>query len=280
MTNQAPHTNGLESASTTLRWFRQWWWLCIVIGAAVLIVGWKESRCQVDAEQCRAYYTAQDSRRPGLSINSNAAEQEAINAACEPNSYFCRLFSAANLPTWFLVFIGIGATWAALRTLGMIERQTGVLTESQRPRIVAEAAQSPRETFADTDAPRVVLRVTNRGSTPAADYTYESWIEVLPDTAGNFTGAADHFKFGTKSVLYPNSPFTINIPLRNGVNDQDRSEVGKLRKYVCVRLHVEYQDPFIAQRRCHADFGFYIIPNGFGFLSKHNGVGYEDSKET
>jgi len=155
-----------------------------------------------------------------------------------------------------------------------------VLTESQRPRIVADAAQSPRETFADTDAPRVVLSVTNRGSTPATDYTYESWIEVLSDTIGNFTSAADYFKFGTKSVLYPNSSHSINIPLRNGVSDEDRFEVGKLRKYVCVRLRVEYQDPFIVRRRCHADFGFYIIPNGFGFLSKHNGIGYEDSKET
>jgi len=48
---------------------------------------------------------------------------KAIAAACEPNGYFCRLVDAANLPTLLLVFVGIGAIWAALKTLDTIKRQ-------------------------------------------------------------------------------------------------------------------------------------------------------------
>jgi len=166
----------------------------------------------------------------------------------------------------------------AIRTLKAIESQTRVLSESQRPRIVADAAHDPSKTFADQEARRVVLEVVNKGLMPATEYTYESWIEVLPDTSGDFTAAADHFKFEVTSVLYPDSPQRVNIPLRGGVSEADFDEVRQLRKYVCVRLRVEYKDPFVPKRRCHANFGFYLLPGGLGFLDKHNGVGYEDKK--
>jgi hypothetical protein len=113
---------------------------------------------------------------------------------------------------------------------------------------------------------------------PATSYRYESWIEVLPDTSGAFTDAADHFKSDSPSVLYPDSPQRVNIPLRAGISEEDAIHVSKLRKHVCVRLYVEYQDPFISNRRSYANFGFHMIPGGLGFLERHNGVGYEDKK--
>jgi hypothetical protein len=182
---------------------------------------------------------------------------------------------------WFgaiLAVVGIVGILAAYRTLKAIESQTHVLSESQRPRIVADAGDDPSKTFADQDARRVVLRVVNKGLTPATEYRYESWIEVLPDTSGDFTADADHFKCDVISVLYPDAPRRINVPLRGGVSEADFHEIRKLRKYVCVRLFVEYKDPFIPTRRCYANFGFYLLPNGLGFLDKHNGVGYEDKK--
>jgi len=109
------------------RWVKKWWWLCLVIGATILVIGWKERRCQIQAEKCRADYAAQESRLFGFSVDGNAAEEDAIDAACEPNSYFCRLFSAANLPTVLLVFVGFGGIWAAIRTLRAIERQAGIM---------------------------------------------------------------------------------------------------------------------------------------------------------
>ena len=152
-----------------------------------------------------------------------------------------------------------------------------VLMESQRPRIVANAAEEPSKTFVE-DTPRVKLMVTNKGPLPATEYRYESWIEILPDTSGDFTAAADNHKDNVTSVLYPGSPQAINIPLRKGISKEELFEVRKLRKHVCVRLCVEYKDPFVANRRCNANFGFYLIPGGLGFLEKHNSVGYKDKE--
>lgn len=114
-----------------MRWTKQRWWLIVVILAiALVIIGREEERCQTQVEKCRASYAAQalSEKLPiNISVNQKASEQEAIAAACEPNGYFCRLFGPANLPTVLLVLIGIGATWAALRTLWAIERQAALM---------------------------------------------------------------------------------------------------------------------------------------------------------
>jgi hypothetical protein len=259
-----------------MKWIKAWGLLILALVATSGVIGWKEKRCQFRAYQCRANYTAQLS--PRLAANEQASAQQAIAAACEPNGYFCHLFNAANLPSMLLVLIGAGGTFAALRTLRAIESQTGVLIEGQRPRIVATAYGDLLDTLADPDAPRITLRVVNKSSTPATDYRYESWIEVLTPPFEDFTVAADHFSSDVKSVLYPDTPQSINVPIRGGITPEDFREVRKLRKIVCVRLYVEYADPFIANRRCYANFGFEILPKGLGFLKKYNGVGYEDQK--
>jgi hypothetical protein len=103
-----------------MRWLKKWWWLLLAIIAIACVIGWEEKHCQTQAEQCRAEYSQQarsDRSSFWLTPDQHAAEQEAITAACEPNSYFCRFFGAANLPTVFLVFIGAFGTWAALKTL-------------------------------------------------------------------------------------------------------------------------------------------------------------------
>jgi hypothetical protein len=263
-------------------WIKKWSWLLIIILAISLIVGWKEKRCQSQAYQCGAAYAAEsqsESLTRALTVDQQASEQEGIAAACEPNGYFCRLFSAANLPSMLLVLVGLGGIYAAIRTLRAIESQTSVLSESQQPRIIAEAGEHPNTTLSEkSETPRVVLKVTNKGPTSATNYIYESWIEILPDTSGDFTAGADYYENKVVSVLYPDAPQKINIPLRGGISEEDRRLVRDLKKHVCIRLRVEYQDPFITTRRCYADFGFYVLPDAFGFLSKHNGVGYEDKK--
>ena len=114
---------------------RKWWLVVIVLAIALLVAGWGEKRCQDQAYQCRATYEAQSqSERIAvpLTVGQQASEQQAIAAACEPNGYFCRLLSAANLPTVILVFIGIGGVWAALRTLNAIRME---FVATHRPRI-------------------------------------------------------------------------------------------------------------------------------------------------
>ena len=86
---------------------KKWMPLCIlIIVIALIAMVWVGERCQARAAKCRADYAAQESRAFGFSVNGNAADQDAINAACEPDSYLCRLFPAANLPTWLLVLVG------------------------------------------------------------------------------------------------------------------------------------------------------------------------------
>lgn len=106
------------------------WWLFPVILAIALVIWWKEERCQSQTYQCRANYTAKLS---GVKPNEEAAEQQAIAAACEPDSYFCRLFSATNLPSVLLVLIGFGGIWAAIETLRAIKTE---LVLNQRPKIL------------------------------------------------------------------------------------------------------------------------------------------------
>ncbi|HEY0701158.1 MAG TPA: hypothetical protein VGD60_00175 [Candidatus Acidoferrales bacterium] len=52
--------------------------------------------------------------------------------AYQPPHYWYRVFDAPNFPTIMLVFIGIGATWAALRTLRSLERQVEAQVNSER----------------------------------------------------------------------------------------------------------------------------------------------------
>ena len=210
--------------------------------------------------------------------NQKTFSEKENGARNNGESYVSRLIAPENLPNIGLFLAGIVGIFVAIRTLKAIESQTRVLVEGQRPRIVATANGNPIQTLADPHARRVQLEVLNKGSMPATDYSYESWIEVLPFPFEDFTVAADHFKFDTPSVLYPDTPQIINIPIRGGITPSDFQEVRHLRKHVCVRLCVEYADPFIPNRRCYSNFGFHILPQGLGFLPKHNGVGYEDQK--
>jgi hypothetical protein len=126
-----------------MKWLRKWWLLILIILTIATVVGWKEKRCQSQAYRCRANYAAQ--LFPRLSLDQRASAQQTIAAACEPDGYFCRLFSAANLPSMLLVVIGGWGVWAALRTLNAIERQA-IIMENQmksvagkeRPRITVK----------------------------------------------------------------------------------------------------------------------------------------------
>jgi len=222
--------------------------------------------------------TAPQTSRTVNVISQEAPTEGQNRTGARAESYFSRLFAPENLPNIGLFLAGIVGIWVAIRTLKAIESQTNVLVEGQRPRIVATAHGNPTETLADPHARRVELEVINKSLMPASNYRYESWIEVLPFPFEDFTIAADHFKCDAPSVLYPDTPQIINIPIRGGIAPDDFRDVRRLRKHVCVRLYVEYADPFIANRRCYANFGFHILPRGLGFLEKYNGVGYEDKK--
>ncbi|MHB8411146.1 MAG: hypothetical protein ACYDDI_04275 [Candidatus Acidiferrales bacterium] len=171
-----------------MRWVKKWWLIAVILAIAC-VIGWKEKRCQAQANECRASYApqAQPERLSGtISVYQQASEQEAIAAACEPNGYFCRLFGAANLPTMLLVIVGIGAIGAAVKTLRVINRQADIMDrqtktteDSVKAFIESERAWLMGDkvgviSAADPDQPRAVYWISvpmmNFGKTVAHIY--------------------------------------------------------------------------------------------------------------
>ena len=171
--------------------------------------------------------------------------------------------------TGLLVLIGAVGTWFALRTLRTIERQTAALIESQRPRIAAEACGDPTQTLQDMKAPRIQMAPVNKGPTAARDLTHETWTELLPLPFKDFTSSADYFQSTHPTVLYPNhSPLVINIPVRQGITQQQIADLKALRLYMCFRIRTTYSDAFSPARS--VSFGFVVYREGSGYLPKYN----------
>lgn len=262
------------------RWLRKWWWLCVVIGAAVLMIGWQESHCLVNAERCRAYYTAQESRRLGFNVSSDAPEQEAINQACEPNGYFCRLFSAANLPAWLLVFVGTGGIAAAVRTLKFIEKQTGIM-ERQTAATEQSARSAEKNIAAFIDGERAWLMGDQVGIQPPPEPTKERavyWIYVPVKNSGKTVGRI--FESGISVRLTQSLPAVPEYDYHGqydiavvpggahrlwvGVHppDMEIAKTGKADKTLYVYGFVRYSDiggNFRETRFCY----FYHVPNNY-----------------
>jgi hypothetical protein len=144
-----------------------------------------------------------------------------------------------------------------------------VLLESQRPHVAADAKGSPTKDLSDQASPRVQIALVNRGATTAYDCIYESWIELLAFPFNDFTASADYFKAADRFALYPNhAPVVINIPIRKGLTGAQLSDLKQLRLYACIRIRIAYRDAFSPGR--YANFGFYVLHDGLGFLPKYN----------
>ncbi len=149
---------------------------------------------------------------------------------------------------------------------------TKVLLESQRPMIAAQAHGDPTQHLADRAAPRVQIELVNRGLSPAYDFVYETWIELLEFPFKDFTLSAEHHKSTEQTVLYPNhGPLIINIPITKGLTLQQLSDLRALRQYACVRVRVQYRDASSPHRR--ANFGFSVTREGPTHLPKYNDAG-------
>ena len=178
-------------------------------------------------------------------------------------------------PEWMLVIVGIVTcfvigwqSWATSRAAQATQISAELLWASQRAQVAAEAHENPTKDLMSA-TPRVQLEFTNKGMTPAYDFTYESWIELLPSPSGDFTPDADHFENRERIALYPNHiPLVINIPLRRGLTEMERSNLRSLSLYACVRVRAEYRDARGPGR--YANFGFYVMAEGLGFLPKYN----------
>lgn len=246
------------------RWVKKWWWLCLIIGIMILVIGWKERRCQAQAGKCRADYAAQESRLLGFSVDGNAAEQDAINEACEPNGYFCRLFSSANLPTWFLVFVGFGGVWAAIRTLRAIESQS---VNSRKEVVLLNRAYLTvgNWTFGCLDENKIAasFRIYNPSHTAAR-------IETIEFKCGETTS-----KSTCGRLLTPREGYFVPLVVEEIVPIQ-------VKTYL-ISGRITYTDIFRRERhRRFAQYCTYSHPAGQGAMASFSdaeGVGWNDEEE-
>jgi hypothetical protein len=215
---------------------RKWWQLLIVILAVALVIGWEEKRCEAEAYQCRANYTAQERLLGDISVNQQASDQQAIAAACEPNGYFCRLFGPTNLPTVLLVFIGIGGVWAALQTLWAIQEQAESTSKDVIRLNRAYLAIGPW--MADIPLPRIInakFRIYNPSRTAARIEKVEC----------DFLGKCE---WNCGRMLTPRESCWFDIPARS--LEDGGVEVGEIQT---ISGRITYTDIFHRER--HRKFG-------------------------
>lgn len=119
---------------------KKWGWLIATSIAAIavaVVIYWEAKACEAAANKCIASFAV--SGKP----NQAAPPNEAIHSCRESQGYLCRVVAPANLPNIGLFFIGLGAVWAALFTLGAVRSQTDALIRSERAWIMVELSPAP-----------------------------------------------------------------------------------------------------------------------------------------
>jgi hypothetical protein len=159
---------------------------------------------------------------------------------------------------------------AAKKNADAADLNARVLMAAQRPQIAMEAHGNPIQDLLSDDS-RVQIEVVNRGAIAAHDCHYESWIELLPFPFKDFTLSADYFKSTEPFSLYlRHQPVIVNIPFTKGLTEEEKNDAKRLLRFVCLRIRLTYKDPFNRDGKAAADFGFYVMRDGLGFLSKYN----------
>jgi hypothetical protein len=151
--------------------------------------------------------------------------------------------------------------------------------EGQRPQFDARPHSDPAVTITDPGAPRVEMEIRNVGPTSAYDFIYETWIELLPSTAADFTEHATYFKCADASTIpAAGEGIVLNIPLQRELTPAEDRGLRKAEIYACLRIRVSYTDGFGDVG--YANFGFFVRAKGLGKLSRYNDAGHrkKDSK--
>jgi hypothetical protein len=264
-------------------------WSALVLGAFTIVV-W---RAQGSGGACYQ----ERNERPKVSASQAGKDTE---------SYACHLISPANLPTDYLVIIGIGGVFVAISTLKSIHHQAvQVRKQTDLLRISANAAKDSadatlqninlyisrerarlriesvelhlvnpdRWTPADWD--RAELKVILHGSTPA--YVLQGWISLTVSST-------------KETPIAPGSPSRLDLPSMIGLDKtvteircpivetedllRERLALAKSRFFVHFSVSISYRDVFqknaywelIAQRAWQVDT---CSPDGISW-TEHN----------
>jgi hypothetical protein len=145
-----------------------------VVAAATVfvavIISWQAYRCHTDTDKCKAYPAIQistpfDNSIADTSVEEEKSQNEAAGACADAHGYLCLILTPANLPTIYLVILGLGGIIVAIGSLGVIERQTHVA--EQNLIIASRAFLSVGGEPEKAESGEVRIPIENRGRVPA-----------------------------------------------------------------------------------------------------------------
>ncbi len=154
----------------SIRALRAW----LIIGLLTLAVGHpvnkQENRPKKHQEQ-RKQAPSPPAVPPVAAPQSKPTPQEKeYQPRNEPNKtaqIWQKAVSPETWPTWALVFVGVGAIYAALRTLGAIKRQADILErQTKATEIASEAAKASADAVKSAERPWVLATLDGRAFRP------------------------------------------------------------------------------------------------------------------
>ncbi len=144
----------------------------IVVTVAVLltfVMTWLAYRCQAYTNTCNASRTAQ--------ILIPVGDIEAARACANASTFVCLILTPANLPTLYLVVLGLGGIIVGIGTLGIIQKQAEV---AERDLIIASRAfLSVGGEPENTESGEIRIPIENRGRVPAKIQAVEITVIVI-----------------------------------------------------------------------------------------------------
>lgn len=113
-----------------------------------------------------------------------------------------RLFDAL-VANWPMIVVGAVGIWAALRTLGVIHRQTDIMqTQTKATEIAANAAQSSAQAVINSERPWIDVRVQPH-PTIVGNYIFR---------AANTGRTPAVFRSGQAAYIFRSSPSSLPVP--------------------------------------------------------------------
>ncbi len=156
----------------------------IVTVLAAVVITWEASLCQTALQECQDSQGTHPLANPtapvaGSDDHGGNQSKDKSNWACNrADNYFCRVLTPANLPTIYLVLVGVGGIVIAVGSLQIIQRQTEAmesqtssLTNIERAWLLPNGFVDPLELPKIRQSPiqeeQFAINIKNFGRTPA-----------------------------------------------------------------------------------------------------------------
>ena len=271
--------------------YREWWiggFFTLLIIGFTLIVWWEQKSGGACSQQYQSQ-NAENSSHPLSNafrgfVSEDGSPQEAEQPSVDSESYFCRLIAPTNLPTDYLVLVGIGGVFIAVSSLQTINKQTAHIARQavsmrRQTTILRESAAAAKDSadalvsaerawlLAEMDHPErphtyyeYTLYLRNHGSTPARIEGI-FWDVKAIDSIGELPPISS---FGLPELcpqfIAPKGAHEINAVFPNKkVSDEKWSEIVRDQtggKYVICYGYVKYSGIFKGERCSWFCFGY------------------------